>query len=31
MPERENGATVGWDQDAVRTRSAELRKELSIL
>jgi len=30
MPERENGATVGWDQDAVRTRSAELRKELSI-
>ena len=30
MPERDNGATAGRDQNAVRTRSEELRKELSI-
>ena len=30
MPERDNGATAGRDQNAVRTRSAELHKELSI-
>ena len=30
MPERDNNATAGWDQDAVRARSADLRKELSI-